>query len=446
MSPNQDARITAAAATAMLLLAGTISSSGQPQAQRDFTKELANKLRGTYTVAALGGLLARGPAVQQISAELQQVIQSANTAVGHVEFYQADRSNAGLALPAKEFVQGLSAVGLDLVGVSDTEGGEEALRTVNESMGAFGLALARPDWQPVYQNVPAGRIAMLGGPHPIRLSTAKYVTAEQFAQLKAIQASIVARRTEPDVSRPIGIPSEPQNQVTIFADTYLLGPVAGEIKEEPSASDRQNNVMAVRSTKEFADFVVFSMPLPPAPKGGHYSDDHKPHEQTVSLAHELVENGMDLYVGHGNHVLQGIEIYKGRPIFYNLGDLSAHRPFGPPDSLKAVIPTMRYQDGVLQEVRLYPVDLGAEPAERPASRVGIAMTPSPEAARRLIADLQKYSEPFGTKIAFENGTGVIRVPRDATQTVGQNIHDFGTAPRPGAAGGRGRGGRGRGGL
>src|SRR5204863_1987037 len=113
MSPNQDARITAAAATAMLLLAGTISSSGQPQAQRDFTKELANKLRGTYTVAALGGLLARGPAVQQISAELQQVIQSANTAVGHVEFYQADRSNAGLALPAKEFVQGLSAVGLD---------------------------------------------------------------------------------------------------------------------------------------------------------------------------------------------------------------------------------------------------------------------------------------------------------------------------------------------
>jgi hypothetical protein len=267
------------------------------------------------------------------------------------------------------------------------------------------------------------------------------VTAEQLAQLKAIQASIVARRNEPDVSRPVGIPNDPANQVTIFTDTYVLGPVAGEIREEPNAQDRQASLSAVRAAKEFADFVAFSMPLPPTAKGGHYSTARQPHASTVALAHELVDNGMDMYLGHGNHVVQGVEIYKGRPIFYNLGDLSAHRTGGSAESRTALIATARYQDGFLQEVRLQPVDLGSDP-QRPASTIGVPMTPSPEVANRILSELQKNSEAFGTKIAVENGVGVIRVPREATTAIGQGIRDFGAAPR----GGGGRGGRGRGGF
>jgi poly-gamma-glutamate synthesis protein (capsule biosynthesis protein) len=38
------------------------------------------------------------------------------------------------------------------------------------------------------------------------------------------------------------------------------------------------------------------------------------------------------------------------------------------------------------------------------------MTPSPEMARRVLEKLQKLSAPYGTKIAIENGTGVIRPP------------------------------------
>jgi hypothetical protein len=109
--------------------------------------------------------------------------------------------------------------------------------------------------------------------------------------------------------------------------------------------------------------------------------------------------------------------------------------------------TSRYQDGVLQEVRVYPVDLGVNPLERPASTLGVPMTPSVETANRALADLQRASEAFGTRIAIENGVGVIRVPPDATVAVGQTIRDFGTFPRGGgAAGGRGGRGGGRGGL
>ena len=38
------------------------------------------------------------------------------------------------------------------------------------------------------------------------------------------------------------------------------------------------------------------------------------------LAHRLVDNGADVIIGHHPHVVQGIEVYKGAPIFYSLGN------------------------------------------------------------------------------------------------------------------------------
>lgn len=39
------------------------------------------------------------------------------------------------------------------------------------------------------------------------------------------------------------------------------------------------------------------------------------------LAHAVVDAGADVVVGHHPHVLQGVEIYRGRPILYSLGHL-----------------------------------------------------------------------------------------------------------------------------
>ena len=33
-----------------------------------------------------------------------------------------------------------------------------------------------------------------------------------------------------------------------------------------------------------------------------------------------IDNGADAFVGHGPHILRGIEIYKGKPIFDDLGE------------------------------------------------------------------------------------------------------------------------------
>jgi poly-gamma-glutamate capsule biosynthesis protein CapA/YwtB (metallophosphatase superfamily) len=45
-----------------------------------------------------------------------------------------------------------------------------------------------------------------------------------------------------------------------------------------------------------------------------------PAEFTGSFARAMIDAGADLVVGHGPHLLRGLELYKGKPIFYSLGN------------------------------------------------------------------------------------------------------------------------------
>ena len=78
-----------------------------------------------------------------------------------------------------------------------------------------------------------------------------------------------------------------------------------------------------------------------------------------------------------------------------------------PENLRALVATTKYQDGKLIEIRLQPVDLGVG-KNRPWSQMSIARVPSPALAAEILAEAQKLSEPFGTRITIENGVGVIR--------------------------------------
>lgn len=46
----------------------------------------------------------------------------------------------------------------------------------------------------------------------------------------------------------------------------------------------------------------------------------RPADWQIDLAHFTIDQGADVVVGHHPHVLQGAEIYKGRPIAYSLGN------------------------------------------------------------------------------------------------------------------------------
>jgi poly-gamma-glutamate synthesis protein (capsule biosynthesis protein) len=47
----------------------------------------------------------------------------------------------------------------------------------------------------------------------------------------------------------------------------------------------------------------------------------EPPEFVEEFAHRAIDEGASVFVGQGAHFTRGVEIYKGRPIFYNLGSL-----------------------------------------------------------------------------------------------------------------------------
>jgi poly-gamma-glutamate synthesis protein (capsule biosynthesis protein) len=46
------------------------------------------------------------------------------------------------------------------------------------------------------------------------------------------------------------------------------------------------------------------------------------------IAHSAIDAGADVVVGHGPHYSLGVEVYKGKPIFYGLGSFSFHTGHG----------------------------------------------------------------------------------------------------------------------
>lgn len=69
----------------------------------------------------------------------------------------------------------------------------------------------------------------------------------------------------------------------------------------------------VKNAKNQADFVVVSMHA-----GTEYT--YNPDPDQIEFAHSAIDAGADMIYGHHPHVVQAIEVYNGKPIFYSLGN------------------------------------------------------------------------------------------------------------------------------
>jgi capsule synthesis protein PGA_cap len=90
--------------------------------------------------------------------------------------------------------------------------------------------------------------------------------------------------------------------------------VAGPDKPGTAAGhDEESMAEAVRAAREEADIVVVDI---------HWGVelDTKPRAGDVGLAHRLIEAGADVIFGGHSHRLQPMEVYRGRPVFYSLGN------------------------------------------------------------------------------------------------------------------------------
>lgn len=81
-----------------------------------------------------------------------------------------------------------------------------------------------------------------------------------------------------------------------------------------SAWDNEESVEQIRQAKENgSDIIIVYM---------HYGNEYSrsPNENQKEISHLAIDAGASAVVGSHAHVTQGIEMYNGKPIFYNLGN------------------------------------------------------------------------------------------------------------------------------
>ncbi len=69
----------------------------------------------------------------------------------------------------------------------------------------------------------------------------------------------------------------------------------------------------IRRIKDSVDFVIVSL---------HWGTEyvHYPSRNQKKVAHSLIDAGASIIIGHHPHVIQEVEFYKGKTIFYSLGN------------------------------------------------------------------------------------------------------------------------------
>ena len=88
-----------------------------------------------------------------------------------------------------------------------------------------------------------------------------------------------------------------------------------QVRTAPNAKDVAAMVRWVHEARGLADLVLVSL-------HAHEQLGAKdvPAEFMGAFARAMIDAGADLVVGHGPHLLRGLELYKGKPIFYSLGN------------------------------------------------------------------------------------------------------------------------------
>jgi poly-gamma-glutamate synthesis protein (capsule biosynthesis protein) len=95
-------------------------------------------------------------------------------------------------------------------------------------------------------------------------------------------------------------------------------------------------------------------PQPPRPPGTLRPDRTKAETYQKQFAHVALDTGADLVFGHGTHTVQGVEIYKGKPILYAIGHSAFDQP-GYENSKDGLVIRVVIQGERVQRVSVVPV-------------------------------------------------------------------------------------------
>ncbi len=451
--------------TFALLLAGgaALPAAAQNREPLKISAVPHTPVAGDFTLATVGDLIYLRPmlaTIEKQSPDMLRILRGADAAFGNFETTAFDpatfkgspqaESGGTWMLADPRVPREVAEMGIDLVGHANNhttdwgvEGMADTLKLLDDAglvhagtgrslaaaraphyldapKGRIGLVSATTSFTPMSRAAdPIGDIPGRGGANAIRSTEIALVSDSDLAALARIAG------TKPGAPVKIG--------ARIFRATATPASPA-RIDYELNRGDEEANLLSVRQAHENGNFTIFSL------------HNHEPGNASQTpanfapdLAHKVIDAGADIFVGHGPHQLRGIEIYKGKPILYSLGNFammnnsldavpadmfdqygvapgSATTPeilqarnaseFGDPNLYESVIAVSKFRDGMIAEILLYPIDLGVH--VQGAGR-GVPHLADPAVGAEILARLQRLSAPFGTKIEIAKGIGVIRI-------------------------------------
>jgi poly-gamma-glutamate capsule biosynthesis protein CapA/YwtB (metallophosphatase superfamily) len=371
--------------------------------------------------------------------------------------YPAAENGGGYPLAPEGVALDLKRFGISLVSKANnhaTDYGVQGLLTTLQSLKQASIAQAGAGLSdgaaraPVYLDTPHGRVALVS-------------TASTFPPM-AVAGPVVTRRDTTTRPRP-GISVIHVHAVHLIAPDQLtaLEHIAGTaavhtgredelrigdeffrvgapamVTWQADEEDRAAVIAAVREARAHAQVVIFAIhahetagtddPFPPAinePMILHRANEAaSPEEPTpadfeVALFHAVIDAGADMVIRTGPHVLNGIELYQGKPVFYGLGSLFFD--FGGQHTYttlngqvmqftdmwyQTIVPVVRFENGRASEIRLYPISIQSSES----ASDGDPHRADHEAARRILDRLQTNSKVFGTRIEQKGDIGYVR--------------------------------------
>ncbi|MFT9015215.1 MAG: CapA family protein [Acetobacter sp.] len=311
---------------------------------------------------------------------------------------------------------------------------------------------------PAYCTRPAGTVALLScvstfargqeaaaqtglmpgrpGINPLHFQRSHEVTAEEMAQLSRLYERL-GLRAELDEKIRQGFSTAPAAGSLSFDGTRFVTGEQTRTRTVPDARDSADLIRWIGEARLVSDVVVLSIH---GHEGGYnvagLPDIEIPADFLRAFTHTAIEAGADIVVCHGPHLLRGIEIYRGRPIFHGLGnfigqnelvarlpmdsytafrytpDMTPHRLYrgrsendqkGFPSDIRfwdSIVPVCHFEDGSLQDIVLHPVTLGLGLS---AHRRGTPFLATGAQGLRILEHVRDLSAPFGVVLDPDTG-------------------------------------------
>ncbi|MBQ3235515.1 MAG: CapA family protein [Clostridia bacterium] len=209
-------------------------------------------------------------------------------------------------------------------------------------------------------------------------------------------------------------------------------------RTECDKKDKERITNAIREAKDVYDIVLILIHCHDIGKTSH---EEIP-EYLEELSKACIDAGADAMIGGGTHQLRPIEIYKGKPIFYSLGDFiyqGMRVPLLPADfmlkydldinatayealmkrskngaiglqthrcNFLSAVPLMEFEGDNLISLKLMPTVAGFE---REGKLNGLPYHAKGEEAKEIFNTLTRLSTPYGTELKLEDNVIEIKV-------------------------------------